>query len=326
MPTFNRRLFLAGSAATLVAPGCTWLEGLKPSSSKSPTTPLEQRPAESFARYLNEQANAIDSISYEDVSVTVGTGGIIEPDLSAYIECSKPRSFRMKASHALQSGQLDVGSNDEKFWMYVRHVPKGQPQYVYASHADLASGRASLPIPFDPDWVYMALGMSGVDDPSKATREIDQNRREYILSYPARTPQGYTVKKMTCFAGDDQKGNSPQVKWHAVVDPKTNKSIATADITKVKRMEITNPKTGQFALVAIPTEVKLNFNGPDNQKLKLDLTLRRERVNPTYSAAQMTHLFQMQPEINGATPVNLANGSWIQGTTNARGQMPGRRY
>ena len=118
----------------------------------------------------------------------------------------------------------------------------------------------------------------------------------------------------------------PQVKWHAVIDPKTNKSIATADITKVKRMDVTNPKTGQAAFIAIPTEVKLIFNGPDNQKLKLDLTLRGEKVNPTYTPVQMAHLFQMQPEINGATPVNLANGNWIQGTPNARGQMPGRKY
>ena len=194
MPPFNRRLFLAGSAMGLVAPGCTWLEKFTSTDNRGPKSTLEQRPAEQFVRFLNDQANAIDSISYSDVSVTVGTGGVIEPDLSAYIECSKPRSFRMKASHALQSGQLDVGSNDEKFWMYVRHVPKGQPQYVYATHADLATGRASLPIPFDPDWVYMALGMSGVDESSKATVELFPKNREYVLTYQARTPQGRTAR------------------------------------------------------------------------------------------------------------------------------------
>ena len=86
----------------------------------------------------------LDGLSYEDVSVTVGMGGLIDPDLSAQIDCAKPRSFRMKGNHGLQSGQLDVGSNDQRFWMYVRH---GNPKYVFTSHDDLATGRANLPVP-----------------------------------------------------------------------------------------------------------------------------------------------------------------------------------
>ena len=323
MRTIHRRLFLTGSAVALSTTGCTWLEKMNPFNGKGVNgAPLEQRPAEQFTKYLNDQASVLDAVTYEDVSVTVGMGTLIDPDLSAQIDCAKPRSFRMKANHGLQSGQLDVGSNDQKFWMYVRH---GNPKYVFTSHEDLASGRANLPVPFDPDWVFMALGMSGVDPSSNPTVEVVQNRRQYVLTSMARTPQGISVKKITGFAGDDQTGTSPQVKWHAVVDARTNKEIATMDIRKVKRMEVRNPRTGETALVALPTEMRLIFNGPDNQKLKLDMTLRREKINPVFNSEQTAYLFGMPAQINGATPVNLAgNGGWPQGTPNARGQM-GRR-
>ena len=322
MRTIPRRLFLAGSAVALSTTGCTWLEKMNPFAGKGGNgTPLEQRPAEQFTKYLNDQASVLDGVAYEEVSVTVGMGALIDPDLTATIDCAKPRSFRMKANHGLQAGQLDVGSNDKQFWMYVRH---GNPKYVFASHDDLASGRARLPVPFDPDWVFMALGMSGVDASSNPTVELDANRRQYVLTTMARTPQGIAVKKLTCFAGDDQTGTSPQVKWHAVVDARTNKEIATTDIRKVKRMEVQNPRTGEMTIVALPTEMRLIFSGPDNQKLKLDMTLRREKVNPAFTAEQTAYLFTMPP-IGGATPVNLAGGGWQEGTPNARGQMPGRR-
>lgn len=325
MRMISRRLMLAGTATALASSGCTWLER-QFSNTKTGTGPIEQRPAEHFAKYLNDQAAVLDGLSYEDVSVTVDMGTLIDPDLSASIDCAKPRSFRMKANHALQSGQLDVGSNDQQFWMYVRQVPRGQPQYVYASHDDLASGRAQLPVPFDPDWVFMALGMSGVDSSAAPTVELMQRQREYKLSYTGRTPQGLPVKKVTIFAADDQSGSAPQVRKHFVINPRTDEPIAAAEIRRVKRTEVRNPRTGESAVVALPTEVRLIFNGPNKQKLTMDMTLRRERVNPQFTAEQSNYLFSMQPQINGATPVNLANGGgWPQGTPNARGQMPGRR-
>lgn len=324
MRTISRRLMLAGTAATLASSGCSWLERQFPNT-KVGTGPLEQRPAESFAKYLNDQASVLDGLSYEDVSVTVDMGTLIDPDLSASIDCAKPRSFRMKANHALQSGQLDVGSNDQQFWMYVRQVPRGQPQYVYASHDDLASGRAQLPVPFDPDWVFMALGMSGVDSSAAPTVELNQKKREYVLTYMGRTPQGLPVKKMTVFAADDQTGSAPQVRKHFVINPRTDEMVAGAEIRRVKRAEVRNPRTGESAVVALPTEVRLIFNGPNKQKLTMDMTLRRERVNPAFTAEQSNYLFSMAPQINGATPVNLAGGGgWPQGMPNARGQMPGR--
>lgn len=324
MNGMNRRLFLAGSAAASVATvfsstGCTWLQ--KQLGMGNSGAPLEPQPAEKFVDFLNKQANALQAVTYEDVSVTVSMGTLIDPDLSATIDCAKPRSFRMKANHSLQSGQLDVGSNDSQFWMYVRH---GNPKYVFASHDDLASGRARLPVPFDPDWVFMALGMSPIDPSSNPTVEIDARNRQYVLTSTSRTPQGLTVKKLTGFAGDDQTGSSPQVKWHAVIDSRTNREIAQTDIRKVKRMEVRNPRTGEATFVAIPVEMKLIFTSPDNQKLKLDMVLRRERINPAYNANQMAYLFTM-PSISGAEPVNLANLNYApQGTVNARGQF-GRR-
>jgi hypothetical protein len=317
----TRRIALLGSlAAVAAAPGCQWMKEMRFPSIGAKGPPLEPKPASEFVGYLNRQAELIQGLSYTDVSMSVGTGGVIEPNLNASLDCQKPRSFRMKGSHSLQSGQMDVGSNDRQLWMYVRHVPQGQPNFIFASHDDLASNRVSLPVPFDPDWIFMALGMSPVDPVADAKVDINARNRTYDLTYLSRTPQNDTVRKVTIFGGDKPLAGDPQVKRHLILNAKTDAPIATAEIRGARRFDLPDPRGGT-ATVEIPIDVKLVFHAPDNQKLSLDMTLRGEKVNPQFSAEQSNWLFGMPNEVNGSRPVNLASMARPQ----SRGQAPNRR-
>jgi hypothetical protein len=320
MNSYTRRAFLLGAASMAVLPGCQFLSRLPFMPNQQPDTPLQEKPASQFVSFLNRQAELIQSISYTDVSMSVGTGGIIEPSLSAELDCAKPRSFRMKGSHALQSGQVDLGSNDQFLWVYVRHAQQGMPNYMYARNDDLNSGRVKLPIPFDPDWVFMALGMSGVDSTAEPKVNLYTREREYHLSYTSRTPQGELVRKIVVFAGDEQAGNKPQVKQYIILNEQNNTPIAKADVYQVKRLRMTDPKTGSASEVVIPTQAKLTFTSPDKQKLTLDMTLRGETINPNYDQRQRDYLFTMPERISDKSPVNIAE--FARGYTQARGQSP----
>jgi hypothetical protein len=87
-------------------------------------------------------------------------------------------------------------------------------------------------------------------------------------------------------------------------------------------MDITDARTGGKINVAIPTEAKLVFFSPDNQKLSLDMTLRGESVNPRYTAEQTNYLFGMPNGVNNSQPVNLAS---MRAQPQSRGQAPYRR-
>lgn len=318
--TDRRQLLIAG-LAVWSGSGCEWMKNLKsPFQAKGP--PLEERPASEFVSYVNRQADVIQALSYTDVSMTVGTGGLIEPGLNAQLDCMKPRSFRMKGSHSLQSGQMDVGSNDRQMWMYVRHAPQGVPNFLFASHDDLAKGRVQMPMPFDPDWIFMALGMSGIDPGTDVKVQIDQRLRVYEVSWLSKTPQGESVRKTTVFNGDVQTGTSPQVRRHYITNSRTDQMIATAEIFAVRRLDAADSQSGRSAQVAIPTEAKLVFFAPDNQKLSLEMKLRGERVNEPFTPEQLGHLFNMPHEVNGSRPVNLTS---LRAQPTARGQGPNRR-
>ena len=96
--------------------------------------------------------------------------------------------------------------------------------YVFASHTDFETGKAKLPggIPFEPDWVMQALGMTTLPAERTSTRvKIDEQDRTYTLSWPAITPAGVSVRKEIVFDGDAATGNQPQVKKHVIRDAKT---------------------------------------------------------------------------------------------------------
>ena len=58
------------------------------------------------------------------------------PRLTAQVACEPPRRFRLRAQTAITGGELDIGSNDELFWLWIRrHEPAVT---LYCRHDDYA--------------------------------------------------------------------------------------------------------------------------------------------------------------------------------------------
>jgi hypothetical protein len=315
-----RTLTLLIAVVTLSFGGCEWFKGtLKPKPVHGSAIP-EQTP-ETIVNYLNHQSAAIQSIEFDSVNVSAASGPLLQQmvTLEGDLYCAKPRDFRLRAGLKVSSSdEVDIGSNDKYFWMFAKRVQ--EPNYVFCSYDDFATGKAQLPIPFDTDWVLQALGMTTYDPSAKYTIETRQSDREYWLISEGTTPQGMPVKKITVVAADARGANAPWVKKHVVMDGK-GKTIATAEIVRAKNVTAgTDPQTGRPTVVQIPTELILTFQGSDNQKMKLNLTLGRETINAPTDERKHNYLFT-KPTIPGSNPVNLADYRF---SPTARGQAPSR--
>lgn len=304
------------AVALALAVGCSWIDKVRTDMKGHSGQPVQKVTADQLVEYLNGQATRLQSITYDKATVTAKQGLIPLPSLRGDLAASQPRNFRMRGQGGISSAKIDLGSNPEQFWLYV-DAPTVKPTYVFASHTDFENGRARIPdgIPFEPDWVMQALGMTSFPataayDPVK----LDERARTYTLSWPAATPAGLPIRKEIVFSADDADSSrhQPQVLRHVIRSAK-GKVICTADIKSATTVQAggTDPRTSRAFIVQYPTHLVLRW---DDQKFEMDMRLDGGRVNPPLAPDQLQKHFA-RPNIPGATPINLAE---------ARFEAPGR--
>jgi hypothetical protein len=304
----NLRLALV---ALVLAPsvGCTWIRenmGIRPNGPAKGGTPMGDVSAKDLVAYLNGQADGLQSVSYAEATVAAREGWKPLPTLRGNLAASQPRNFRMVAEGGAIAAKVDMGSNPELFWVSVR-VPTQQPLFVFASHNDFENGKARLPggMPFEPEWVMQAMGMTKFPVAGQYTVDRDERARTYTLRWPAKTPGGVEVRKEIVFAADDADGkrNEPQVKRHVIRDMK-GKVICSAEVKAAKSFETggVDPGTKRPYVAQYPTEVELRW---EEQKFEMTLTLNGAKVNQSMSPEDTRRLFDL-PNQAGINPINLA--------------------
>jgi hypothetical protein len=79
------------------------------------------------------------------------------PRLSTDLAFETPHRFRLKARTALTGDEMDVGMNDEVFWLWVR---RNVPPALYFCRLDqFPQSNARRILPVEPDWLVEALGL-----------------------------------------------------------------------------------------------------------------------------------------------------------------------
>ncbi|CAN5569903.1 hypothetical protein BH11PLA2_BH11PLA2_36190 [soil metagenome] len=259
---------------------------------------IPERSAKDLVDYLNNKANLVQSVSYTDVSVHCSENGKDMPRLGdSTLFASKPNNFRLQCGTLATSGEVDLGSNDREFWMYVKRMDG--PNYFYCSHDEFARGAGKkFPIPFDTTWVMQALGMANYAPDGQYTVDVNKQQRKYLLKEKTTTPNGVPVMKLVVFNIDHESGRKPVVWKHLIVDEK-NQTIASAEVLSAKTVTVKD-SAGGSNYVQVPSEVVLEW---PQQKFRMRLVLDKERVNEDFSARMA--LFQ-RPQIRGTNPIDLA--------------------
>lgn len=79
------------------------------------------------------------------------------PRLSARVACEPPRRFRLQAQTTLTGPELDIGSNDDLFWLWLRqHQP---PIVAFCRHDRYSQSQARQLLPIRADWMPELLGL-----------------------------------------------------------------------------------------------------------------------------------------------------------------------
>lgn len=106
---------------------------------------------------VNANAARIQSLQTNDASITVpGMPGI--PLLRGKIAAQRPGRFHLVAGTAITGDEVDMGSNDELFWFWVkRNEP---PALFYARHDQFAGSAAQQLMPIEPQWLLDAMGFA----------------------------------------------------------------------------------------------------------------------------------------------------------------------
>jgi hypothetical protein len=79
------------------------------------------------------------------------------PRLSSRVACEPPRRFRLQAQTSLTGPELDIGSNDDLFWLWLRqHKP---PVIAFCAHDRYAQSNARRLLPIRADWMPELLGL-----------------------------------------------------------------------------------------------------------------------------------------------------------------------
>lgn len=83
------------------------------------------------------------------------------PLVQANLAAQRPRQFRLRATTAITGPEIDLGSNNERFWIWAR---RNEPPAVYtARHDQWATSPARGQVAIEPDWLIDAIGLVRLD-------------------------------------------------------------------------------------------------------------------------------------------------------------------
>ena len=295
--TYIRRLSFCifPFAFCVVASGCN-LFGARPEPPDAKAPPIPNGgtripTSDELVSYLNREASRLQSIDTRDLSIDVRAQGTSVSLDSGSLLCQKPRYFKL-VGKKFGSQEVLVGSNEERFWFYVKRDPSDA--LFHCSYTDFDGGAIDLPFPFEPEWVLEALGM-GTLSPNSSYR-VDEDKSTYRL-IETTTLRGQKVRKVTVFHKGMARDNQPQVKARMMYDAK-DRLICAATIKSVSRIPVDH---GSQAFVTCPQVIKLEWPA---QQTELILDLGRAKVNGQLAmeSFQMPRLGSKQVDLGRDRP------------------------
>lgn len=156
-----------------------------------PPAPVVLSPTASAAEVvaaINANASRIQTYQAPSASISMPESAGL-PLVSASIAVERPQRFRMRATTAVTGPELDLGSNDERFWIWAR---RNEPPALYtARHDQWASSPVRGQAPIEPAWLIDALGLTQLDPAAPYIGPLPRNNGAVELR--TQTPGGARV-------------------------------------------------------------------------------------------------------------------------------------
>jgi hypothetical protein len=121
----------------------------------APRAFVEPPTREEVINTVNVTSSRVHSLQTESASLSPQGA----PSLRATITLERPRRFRLRGSFI--GPEIDVGSNEEVFWLWAKSNP--DPVIYYARHDEFEAGGSPQLMPIEPSWLIEAFGLVHLD-------------------------------------------------------------------------------------------------------------------------------------------------------------------
>jgi hypothetical protein len=229
-------------------------------------------------RVVNANSSRIQQLQSSGATLTVA--GM--PPLEATYAFDRPHRFRLRAQTRITGPEVDLGSNDEIYWMWVRHSQ--EPAVYWGRHEEFYQSAAREILPVPPDWLIEALGVVELD-PTGQHEGPFRNRPGQLELRSTLPAPGSELLKITVL--DDTRG------W--VVEQhlydRAQRPLASALASSFQH----DPTTG----VSLPRHVEIRLPAA-----QLHFTLQTDRHLVNQLEGDPTQLWTL-PQMTGFPLVNL---------------------
>ena len=247
------------------------------------TQPIVLSPAPPLGEVIaavNANSQQVHSLHSKDAKIRLPGA----PSLSAGIALERDRRFRLKGENALLGPIVDLGSNDELLWLWIRGVQP--PATFYCRHDRFAASQVGRQIPVNPEWLIDAFGLTTfrADDRHSGPYPAGDGRLE------VRTEIAAAAGRMTKATIIDE-----QMAW--VLEQHLFDAAGQHVASAVTSQHLRDPLSG----ATLPRRVEIRW---PQQELQLEIDLADVQVNylGDHPAA-----FWTMPNFEGSTLVDLSD-------------------
>ena len=222
---------------------------------------------------LQRLAGQTASVKQVDASVSVALEGA--PKLKGTIQIERPMRLRLKAGVlGVDQMGVDVGSNDELFWIWTRvPIPGQPPTLMYAAHEQFkrSSGAVRQAIPLEPSWLINALGLVefSANDYHQGPTLTPQGRLKLITVSDAPSGRQYRITLID--------GTRGLIEQQSIYDENRN-LIAYTNSTGYKFYPEHN--------VSLPNKIEMHLYTADGQEQELTVTTAGFNINSLFGDPQ----------------------------------------
>ena len=232
---------------------------------------------------LNRTRN-VQSLQSNSVSVTLNN----ERSINTNVTWAREKKFRMTASIAGGVAGVDIGSNEEAFWLTMRNFGT-TPEMVFARHDEFESQVERRILPVSPVWLIEAMGISELNPSQLVQNPITRADGLVELTSSVPSPIGAYARTLVI---DPKFGYSKQV---FLRDP-TGRLVANAQQSKHQYYPSIQ--------TSLPHDIKVQLIPAGDPTLELDISIGAYLVNGL--SPDDTTQFAL-PNMNAFRVHNLAN-------------------
>lgn len=257
----------------------------RPTVAQSPIRFQKSPTLEQLVATINANSRPIENIQTQ--SATLSAPGV--PTLGANLTLEPPRRVRLQAGLTSISGtDLDLGGNDELFWMHSKWMRP--PAILYARHDDYRKSPARRMLPIEPNWLPEAFGIMNIGAADRVSGPTAPRPGHLELRTNVPTANG-EMTKITVI--DDRYGLILQ---QNVYDER-GQLIATADLSQhryYEELDVSLPllvemrlppaqlsfrlEVGEYYINRVIEDPERRFAMPETGDQKIDLADPRFRL------------------------------------------------